>query len=261
MTTPFSPDLYPKAKPARSKAERRAAGSTPPRRTGRANGSRRLISISPTFTQSESSQPSPLFAGISQLVSVTFNVRGGEEIFGEGEDAQFVYKLVTGSVRVCKMLTDGQRHISCFHLPGDVFGLERTITHRMGADATQDSQVLMFRRSQVERLIASDLNAAHQMLGIFISKLDDAETHMFRLGRQNALQRVAAFLVEIEERLGQRGSLELPMTRRDIGDYLGLSIETVSRSISQLQRQRALAWVERGRMHLDQTKIDGMVEH
>jgi len=119
----------------------------------------------------------------------------------------------------------------------------------------------MFRRSQVERLIASDLNAAHQMLGIFISKLDDAETHMFRLGRQNALQRVAAFLVEIEERLGQRGSLELPMTRRDIGDYLGLSIETVSRSISQLQRQRALAWVEGGRMHLDQTKIDGMVEH
>src|SRR4051794_3350692 len=85
------------------KAERRAAGSTPPRRTGRANGSRRLISISPPFTQSESSQPSPLFAGISQLVSVTFNVRGGEEIFGEGEDAQFVYKLVTGSVRVCKM--------------------------------------------------------------------------------------------------------------------------------------------------------------
>jgi CRP/FNR family transcriptional regulator/CRP/FNR family nitrogen fixation transcriptional regulator len=198
---------------------------------------------------------------MSQLVSVTFNVRSGEEIFGEGEDAQFVYKLVTGSIRASKMLTDGQRHISCFHVPGDVFGLERTPAHRMGAEAIEDSQVLMFRRSQVERLIASDLNAAHQMLGIFISKLDDAEAHMFRLGRQNALQRVAAFLVEIEERLGQRGSLELPMTRRDIGDYLGLSIETVSRSISQLQRQRALSRFEPRRMHLDQTKIDGMVEH
>ena len=114
---------------------------------------------------------------------------------------------------------------------------------------------------RVERLIASDLNAAHQMLGIFISKLDDAEAQMFRLGRQSAVQRVAAFLVEMEGRLGRRGSLELPMTRRDIGDYLGLSIETVSRSITQLQRRRALARVEPRRMRLNQTTIDGMVEH
>jgi CRP-like cAMP-binding protein len=159
------------------------------------------------------------------------------------------------------MLSDGQRHISCFHVPGDVFGLERTATHRMAAEALEDSQVLMFRRSQVERLIASDLNAAHQMLDIVISKLDDAEAQMFRLGRQSALQRVAAFLLEMENRLGRCGSLELPMTRRDIGDYLGLSIETVSRSISQLQRRHALDKVEPRRMHLNQTKIDGMVEH
>ena len=99
------------------------------------------------------------------------------------------------------------------------------------------------------------------MLGIFISKLDDAEAQMFRLGRQSALQRVAAFLVEIEGRLGRRGSLELPMTRRDIGDYLGLSIETVSRSISQLQRRHALDRSEPRRLVLDQTKIDAMVEH
>src|SRR4051794_29453084 len=131
----------------------------------------RFISISPTLTNSESSHRSPLFAGISQLVSATFKVSRGGEIFGEGENAQFVYKLVTGSVRVCKTLTDGQRHISCFHVPGDVFGLERTATHRMGAEALEASQVLMFRRSQVERLIASDLDAAHQMLGIFISSL------------------------------------------------------------------------------------------
>src|SRR5436189_3467044 len=93
------------------------------------------------------------------------NVRSGKEIFGEGEDAQFVYKLVTGSVRVCKMLSDGQRHINCFHIPGEVFGLQRTETHRMGAEAIEDSQVLMFRRLQVEQLIAGDLDAAHQMLG------------------------------------------------------------------------------------------------
>jgi len=220
-----------------------------------------LMNVSPRLADSQSSDPSPLFAGISQLVSVTYNVRSGKEIFGEGEDAQFVYKLVTGSVRVCKTLTDGQRHISCFHVPGDVFGLERTTTHRMAAEALEDSQVLMFRRSQVERLIASDLNAAHQMLDIVISKLDDAEAQMFRLGRQSALQRVAAFLLEMENRLGRCGSLELPMTRRDIGDYLGLSIETVSRSISQLQRRHALDKVEPRRMHLNQTKIDGMVEH
>jgi CRP-like cAMP-binding protein len=261
MTTPSSPNLYPEAKPARLKGERRQAVSAPPRRTSQANGTRRLISISPALTRFEHSHPSPLFAGISQLVSALFNVGSGGDIFGEGEDAQFVYKLVTGTVRVCKMLSDGQRYISCFHVPGDVFGLERTATHRMGAEAIEDSQVLMFRRSQVERLIASDVSAAHQMLGISLGKLDDAEAHIFRLGRQTALQRVAAFLLEMEGRLGRRGSLELPMTRRDIADYLGLSIETVSRSFSELRKQHALDRSESRRLVLDQIKLDAIIEH
>jgi CRP-like cAMP-binding protein len=261
MTMPSSRDFRPQTKPALLNGKKQRAANALPRQTSRANGTCRLTGVNPPLRRSKSSHPSPAFRGDSQLVSVTYNVGRGKEIFGEGEDAQFVYKLVTGSVRVCKMLSDGQRHISCFHVPGDVFGLERTATHRMGAEAMEDSQVLMFRRSQVERLIASDLNAAHQMLGIFISKLDDAEAQMFRLGRQSAVQRVAAFLVEMEGRLGRRGSLELPMTRRDIGDYLGLSIETVSRSITQRQRRRALARVEPRRMWLNQTTIDGMVEH
>src|SRR4051794_12353557 len=261
VTMPSSRDRGPQTKPILLQGETQQTRSPSQSRRNRANGTPRLMNVSPRLTRSESSHPSPLFAGISELVSVTFNVRSGEEIFGEGEDAQFVYKLVTGSVRVCKLLTEGQRHISCFHVPGDVFGLERTTTHRMSAEALEDSQVLMFRRSHLERLIASDLNAAHQMLGIIISKLDDAEAQMFRLGRQSALQRVAAFLVETEGRLGRRGSLELPMSRRDIGDYLGLSIETVSRSISQLQRRHALDKVEPRRIHLNQTQIDGIVEH
>jgi len=173
-----------------------------------------------------------------------------------------VYKVVKGAVRVSKTLTDGLRHISCFHLPGDVFGLERTDTHRVGAEAIEDSQVLMFRRSQVEQLIARDLSAANQMLCIFVGKLDDAEAHMFRLGRQSALQRVAAFLVEIEARLGRRrGSLELPMSRRDIADYLGLSIETVSRSMTKLQSRRAVDLFDSRRLVLDQKKLDAMIEH
>jgi CRP-like cAMP-binding protein len=205
---------------------------------------------------------SPLFAGLSELVSAPFGCCSGGEIFGEGEEAKFVYKVVKGAVRVSKTLTDGQRHISCFHLPGDVFGLERTDTHRVGAEAIEDSQVLMFRRSQVEQLIARDLSAANQMLCIFVGKLDDAEAHMFRLGRQSALQRVAAFLVEIEARLGRRrGSLELPMSRRDIADYLGLSIETVSRSMTKLQSRRAVDLFDSRRLVLDQNKLGAMIEH
>jgi CRP-like cAMP-binding protein len=261
MTMPSSRDFRPQTKPALLNGKKQRAASALPRQTSRANGTRRLTGVNPPLRRSKTSHPSPLFVGISQLVSVTYNVGRGKEIFGEGEDAQFVYKLVMGSVRVCKMLSDGQRHISCFHVPGDVFGLERTATHRMSAEAIEDSQVLMFRRSQVERLIASDVSAAHQMLGIFISKLDDAEARIFRLGRQTALQRVAAFLLEMEGRLGRRGSIELPMTRRDIADYLGLSIEMVSRSFSQLRKQHALDGSESRRLILDQTKIYAMVEH
>jgi CRP-like cAMP-binding protein len=230
-------------------------------RTSRANGTGRSISTNPALTRSEGSHLSPLFAGISQLVSAVFNIRSGGEIFGDGEDAQFVYKLVTGTVRVCKILSDGQRHISCFHFPGHVFGLERTATHRMSAEAIEDSRVLMFRRSQVERLIAGDLTAAHQMSEIFSGKLNDAEVHIFRLGRQKALQRVAAFLLETEGRLGRRGSLELPMSRRDIADYLGLSIEVVSRAFSQLQERHAIDRIESRRLILDQTTINAMVEN
>jgi CRP-like cAMP-binding protein len=261
MTTPSSPDLCPEAKPARLKAERRQRASAPPRRTSRANGTRRSISTIPALTRSEGSHVSPLFAGISQLVSAVFKFRSGGEIFGDGEDAQFVYKLVTGTVRVCKILSDGQRHISCFHFPGDVFGLGRTATHRMSAEAIEDSRVLMFRRSQVERLIAGDLTAAHQMSEIFSGKLNDAEVHIFRLGRQKALQRVAAFLLETEGRLGRRGSLELPMSRRDIADYLGLSIEVVSRAFSQLQKRHAIDRIESRRLIIDKTKINAMIEN
>ena len=241
--------------------EMRGAATAPLKRSKPVNGIRRSIAAPLAHLRSASSHTSPLFAGFSELVSASFSFSAGGEIFGEGEEASFVYKLVKGAVRVGKTLSDGQRHISSFHLPGEVFGFERTATHRMGAEAIEDSQVLMFRRPQVERLIARELSASHQMLGIFADKLEDAEIHMFRLGRQSALQRVAAFLLEMEGRLGRRGLFELPMSRRDIGDYLGLSIETVSRAISQLHGRNALDRREPRRLLLDQNKMDAMVEH
>ena len=241
--------------------EPRGAVNAPLDRTRPVNGTRRAIRAPLAHLKSGSTHTSPLFVGFAELVSASFSFCAGGEIFGEGEEASFVYKLVKGAVRVGKTLSDGQRHISSFHLPGEVFGFERTATHRMGAEAIEDSQVLMFRRSQVERLIARELNASHQMLSIFASKLEDAEIQMFRLGRQSALQRVAAFLLEMEARLGRRGSFELPMSRRDIGDYLGLSIETVSRAISQLHGRNALDRREPRRLLLNQNKMDAMVEH
>jgi hypothetical protein len=101
MTMPSSRDFHPQTKPALLNGKKRQAISPPPSRRNRAKGTRRLMN-GPRLADSQSSDPSPLFAGIAQLVSVTYNVRSGKEIFGEGEDAQFVYKLVTGSVRVAK---------------------------------------------------------------------------------------------------------------------------------------------------------------
>src|SRR4051794_41412762 len=112
MTTPFSPDLYPKAQPARSKAERRPAGSAPPHRTSRTTRPRRLPP-SPTLTL-ESSHPTPLFAGISQLVSATFKVGSGGGIICGGEGGQFVFKSVTGSGSGGQKITHGQNPNSRF---------------------------------------------------------------------------------------------------------------------------------------------------
>jgi CRP/FNR family nitrogen fixation transcriptional regulator len=145
-------------------------------------------------------------------------------------------------VRSYKLLSDGRRQIGAFHLRGDVFGLESGPTHRLAAEAIIDTTVRLVKRSSLEKAAGADVLVARKLWAITASELRHAEDHMLLLGRKTAMERVATFLLEMDGRLAVAGMMALPMCRRDIGDYLGLTLETVSRALSQLHAQGILGF-------------------
>lgn len=175
------------------------------------------------------------------LRGVRMRFERNAEIFGESESAEYVYRVVSGAVRTMRFSGDGRRQILGFHLPGDVFGWELGDTHTLSAEAVNAADVIMVRRSLVEKASAQDLQAAHAVLALTAQSLNSARNHAVVLGRKGAGERVAAFLLQLADRFVSQSELDLPMSRADIADYLGLTIETVSRAFSEMERQCAIA--------------------
>lgn len=162
------------------------------------------------------------------------------EIFGEDEPSDYVYRVVSGAVRTMRFTEDGRRQILGFHLPGDIFGLETGAQHTLSAEAVAGSEIIMVRRSCLEKAANEDMGAARALLALTSAQLSDARAHALVLGRKGAGERVAAFLLQLANRFVSKRELDLPMSRADIADYLGLTIETVSRAFSEFERQCAI---------------------
>jgi CRP/FNR family transcriptional regulator, nitrogen fixation regulation protein len=160
-----------------------------------------------------------------------------EEICAEGDRAAYVYKVLSGVVRTSKLLSDGRRQIDAFHLSGDIFGIEAGDEHRFCAEAVGDCIVIAYRRSNLRALMVNDTLLAQEMTMGMMRSLVRAQNHMLLLGRKSALEKIATFLLDMAERTADKDALDLPMSRTDIADHLGLTIETVSRSFTQLERQ------------------------
>ena len=180
--------------------------------------------------------------GHAGLVATEFSYGKDEEIYGEDEQAEYVYQIIRGAVRTYKLLSDGRRQIGAFLLPGDVFGLESGTSHRLAAEAVIDTTVRLVKRSSLEQAAGVDVQVARKLWSITAGELRHAEDHMMLLGRKSAMERVANFLLEMDRRLAVAGMMALPMCRRDIGDYLGLTLETVSRALSQLHGEGVLGF-------------------
>ncbi|MFO1107971.1 MAG: helix-turn-helix domain-containing protein [Bradyrhizobium sp.] len=184
--------------------------------------------------------PFGVLTGHAGLIATEFSYRKDEEIYGEDEPAEYVYQVIRGAVRTYKLLSDGRRQIGAFHLPGDVFGLESGAAHRLAAEAILDTTLRLVKRKSLEQAAQSDVRVARDLWSITSGELQHAENHMLLLGRKTAMERVATFLLEMDRRIAKTGMIALPMCRRDIGDYLGLTLETVSRALSELQQQGVL---------------------
>jgi CRP/FNR family transcriptional regulator, nitrogen fixation regulation protein len=161
-------------------------------------------------------------------------------IYCESEPADRIYEVVRGAVRSYKLLSDGRRQICAFHLPNDVFGLEFGPSYRFTAEAVVDTTVRAVRRHSLEYVAATNVGVARDLLSMTANTLRHAEDHLLLLGCKLALERVADFLLEMDKRLEGTGMMALPMSRRDIADYLGLTLETVSRALSHLRDQGVL---------------------
>jgi CRP/FNR family nitrogen fixation transcriptional regulator len=160
-------------------------------------------------------------------------------VYGEDEPADHLYEVVSGAVRIAKLTSDGRRQICRFCLPGDMFGLEAGGAHLFSAEATTDSVVRLVRRSSLAATAVRQPAMLERLWTQTMMQLTRAEDHMLLLGRKHALERTAAFLLDMAERLSEE--FELPMSRRDIADYLGLTVETVSRTFTQLEQERVIA--------------------
>jgi CRP/FNR family transcriptional regulator len=173
--------------------------------------------------------------------AVKLRFRRGSLIFAEGATAQYLYLLQVGAARCYKQLPDGRREIIGFALPGDLFGTGAVKVYPHSAEAINATTILRYEWSALAPAAASNGRLARCLLADAYRQLSAAQSQLLLLGRKSAAERVASFLLELLERKTGNGAkptvIDLPMTRNDIADYLGLTTETVSRVLGQLKTE------------------------
>jgi CRP/FNR family transcriptional regulator, nitrogen fixation regulation protein len=182
--------------------------------------------------------PRPETGGVA-IAGQVLNFAQDSEIYAECSEVRSFYKVVSGVVRTCKFLSDGRRQIEGFHSAGDIFGLELGDSHGMSAEAVSDCTIVAYRWRGLSAAAARNEQMAPQVFHFAMQCLQRAQQHALLLGRRSAAQRVAAFLVEMADD-EEPATVHLAMTRQDIADYLGLTIETVSRTLSQFERDQLI---------------------
>ncbi|MBA4793773.1 MAG: helix-turn-helix domain-containing protein [Phenylobacterium sp.] len=175
----------------------------------------------------------PAIADVMSRLGLRMTFAKDEEIFCQDEDADLIYIVVSGAVRTTRLLSDGRRQVGSFYYPGDLVGLETGDTHRFSAEALSESTLLVIKRSAL-KAFAGDEEIDRAIWEATRRELERAQEHLLVLGRKTACEKVASFLMDLAEREGA-DEVALPMGRQDMADYLGLTIETVSRMLTQLQ--------------------------
>ena len=178
--------------------------------------------------------------GKVELVGARVRYQRNEEIFGEGGEPGHVYRVLSGAVRLYRVLADGRRQIDDFCLPGDLFGLEFGPRYRISAEAISDCELVVTSRCIIAQQMERSCAFGKLLFEQTTADLAKAQDHALLLGRKNATERVADFVLNMSARQGGDREVNLPMSRQDIADYLGLTIETVSRTLAELDRKKVL---------------------
>jgi CRP/FNR family transcriptional regulator, nitrogen fixation regulation protein len=195
--------------------------------------------LSQAIIKHPSSMHARSLTGPIEMIGAIMPFARNSEIYGVNERSKYLYKVFKGSVRTYKVSEDGRRQISAFYLPGDVFGFEVGDEHTLSAEAIVDCQLLVIRRTSVATLATRDSSVARQLWAMTAAELQRAQDHVMLLIK-TAQERVVWFLLEMSKR-SSSDEINLQMSRQDIADYLGLTIETVSRTLTKLENAAAIA--------------------
>jgi CRP-like cAMP-binding protein len=197
-----------------------------------------VVPPEPSHAREDARERDPL-AESMRLMGAVMSFPRNAEIFGENEPADYVYKVISGSVRTYKILSDGRRQVGGFYLPGDTFGLQFANEHTFSAEAIADAKVLVVKRSALTALAGRDAAIGRELFAVTGRELRRVQDRVLLLVK-SAQERVAGFLLEMAERACAGNIVELPMSRQDIADYLGLTIETISRTLTGLENVAAI---------------------
>lgn len=172
------------------------------------------------------------------------HINAGEHVINEGDDATAVFNIAAGTIKLYKLLQDGRRQITGFLQPGDFCGIATDGTYAYSAEALEPSEICSMPRKKLEAVFGRHPELERRLLAIISHELSVAQDQMLLLGRKTATERLAAFLLRQSERNERlrwpADPVHLPMSRADIADYLGLTIETVSRTFTKLREEGAI---------------------
>ena len=164
-----------------------------------------------------------------------------------GEASEYIFLVISGVVRSFRLFQNGSRSIAAFYLPTEFFGLTNHPTHLLTAEAAADANILFFKRSALISMAKRESRIAKLLLTVTLNELRRTQEHSLLLSR-DAKCRVASFLIDLSKKTRTQTCLDLPMSHQDIADHLGLTIETVSRVITQMENSGVIV---RGRSHRD----------
>ncbi|WGM38311.1 helix-turn-helix domain-containing protein [Caulobacter sp. NIBR1757] len=201
------------------------------------------VSLKPAFAAP------PVPADQLGSIGVRMAFAAGEEIYAQDEEADMIYRVVSGAIRTSRLLSDGRRQIGDFYYNGDFVGLEAGPVHRYSAEALGPCEILVIRKSALKLYGEEGIRIERMIWAETARELQRTQEHLMLLGRKSACEKVASFLLGMAGRF--RGEVaELPMGRQDMADYLGLTIETVSRMVTQLQVDGLVRFVDNRRFEV-----------
>ena len=191
---------------------------------------------------------------ISAILS-RLELEPGDPLFFEGEPARHLFNVTAGAVKIYKLLADGRRQMTGFLFPGDFLGLANDETYAYSATAITKTWVCRFPRGKLENLLKRFPKMERRLFAMASHELAVAQEQMLLLGRKTAREKIASFLLMLSGRAVRRGQTDnpvsVPMTRADIGDYLGLTTETVSRTFTQLRQSDMITLLPGGKVQLN----------